>query len=181
MSYESAPGMPAEGHGTSAPPPAKPGSVALAEKLMYGGAALTLISGLLGLFTDQDAVRDSVRESLEAAGQATDKASIDAALQLGTITGVIFAVIGAALWALMGWLNGKGIGWARIVATILGVLGVLVTIFGLVGSAILPGAVATGGALSMVLSVLIGIVALAVVVLLWRPDASAFFAARRRR
>lgn len=181
MSYESAPGMPAEGHGAPAPTAAKPGSVSLAEKLMYAGAAVTLIGGLLSLFTDQDALRESARDSLEAAGQAVDDASLDAYLQLGMVTGIIFAVIGAALWALMGWLNGKGIGWARIVATILGILGVLVTIFGLVGTAILPGTVATGGALSMVLSVLIGVIALAVVVLLWRPDASAFFAARKRR
>lgn len=180
MSYESAPGMPAEGHGAPAPTAAKPGSVSLAEKLMYAGAAVTLIGGLLSLFTDQDALRESARDSLEAAGQAVDDASLDAYLQLGMVTGIIFAVIGAALWALMGWLNGKGIGWARIVATVLGVLGVLITVVGLFGSALVPGAMA-GGALSMVLSVLTGIIALAVVVLLWRPDASAFFAARARR
>lgn len=180
MSYESAPGMPAEGHGAPAPTTAKPGSVSLAEKLMYGGAALTLVSGLTSLFTDEDALRESTRESLEATGQAVDDATLDAALQLGMITGIIFAVVGAAVWALMGWLNGKGIGWARIVATILGVLGVLITVVGLFGSALVPGA-AAGGALSMVLSVLTGLIALAVVILLWRPDASAFFAARARR
>lgn len=181
MTYESAPGMPMEGHGTPAPAPAKPASIGLAEKLMYGGAAVTLISGLLGLFGDQDAVRESIRQAQEDLGQATDDASVDALVQLGTITGIIFAVIGAALWALMGWLNGKGIGWARIVATVLGILGVLTTIFGLIGTAVLPGTVETGGALSMVLSIVTGVLALAVVVLLWRPDASAFFAARKRR
>lgn len=180
MTYESAPGMPTEGYGTRPPAPAKPSSVGLAEKLMYGGAAVTLISGLLGLFGDQDAVRESIRESLETAGQAAGDAEVDALVQVGTVTGIIFAVIGAVLWALMGWLNGKGIGWARIVATILGVLGVLLTVVGLFGSALVPGADA-GGALSMVLSLVTGVLALAVVVLLWRPDASAFFAARQRR
>lgn len=178
MSYESAPGMPAEGQGAPAPAAAKPGSVSLAEKLMYGGAALTLISGLLGLFGDQDELRESTRDALEASGQAFDDASLDAALQLGLIMGVVLAVVGAALWALMGWLNGKGIGWARIVATVLGVLGVLTTISGLFGAALYAGA--SAGALSMVLSILIGVIALVVVVLLWRPDSSAFFAARRR-
>jgi hypothetical protein len=180
MSYESAPGMPTEDHGAPPPAAAKPGSVALAEKLMYGGAAVTLISGLIGAFGDQDAARESAREALEAAGEAVDEATLDAAMQLGMVTGIIFAVIGAALWALMGWLNGKGIGWARIVATVLGVLGVLLTVVGLFGSALLPGATA-GGALAMVLSLVTGALALAVVVLLWRPDASAFFAARKRR
>lgn len=180
MSYESAPGMPAEGHGAPPPAAAKPGSVSLAEKLMYGGGAITLISGLLGLFGDEDVVRERTREALEASGQSVDDASLDAAIQLGMITGIIFAVIGAALWVLMGWLNGKGIGWARIVATILGVLGVVTTISGLLGSALYSGG-APGGGLSMVLSILTGLIALAVVVLLWRPDASAFFAARKRR
>ena len=180
MSYESAPGMD-EGRHEQAPAVAKPPSVSLAEKLMYGGAAVTVISGLLGLFTNQDATQDQVREQLEAAGQATDEASLDAAMQVGMITGIVVMVISAALWVLMGWLNGKGVGWARIVATILGVLGVLLTVVGLAGSALLPGAAAAGGALSMVLSVVLGLIALAVVVLLWRPDASAFFAARKRR
>lgn len=180
MSYESAPGMPAEGHGTSAPTAPKPSSVSLAEKLMYAGAAVTLISGLLSLFGDRDAMRETLREGLEADGQTVNAADLDSLVQVGLITGIVFAVIGAAVWALMGWLNGKGIGWARIVATILGVLGVLLTVVGLFGSALLPGA-ETGGALSMVLSVVTGVIALAVVVLLWRPDASAFFAARARR
>ncbi|QFG67863.1 hypothetical protein [Ornithinimicrobium pratense] len=180
MSYEPAPGMPTEGHGAPGPTAAKPGSVALAEKLMYGGAAITLVSGLLSLFVDRDGLRETLRNQLEAAGQATDEASLDAAMQFGMISGIVAAVVGAALWALMGWLNGKGIGWARIVATILGVLGVLVTLVGLFGTALVPGG-AAGGTLSMVLSVVTGALALAVVVLLWRPDASAFFAARARR
>lgn len=180
MSYQPAPGMPSEGYGAPSPAPAKPSSVSLAEKLMYGGAVITLISGLLSLFGDQDAMRETLREALEAEGQALSPADLDAAVQLGLVTGIIVAVVGAVLWALMGWLNGKGIGWARIVATILGVLGVLVTLLGLVGSALVPGA-AAGGALSTVLSILTGIIALAVVVLLWRPDSSAFFAARARR
>ncbi|WP_131103773.1 hypothetical protein [Ornithinimicrobium sufpigmenti] len=179
MSYQPAPGMPSEGYGTQAPTAAKPGSVALAEKLMYGGAALTLISGLLGLFTDQDVLRETLRDQLEAAGQAADEASLDAALQLGTITGIIFAVVGTVLWALLGWLNGKGIGWARIGATILGVLGVVVTLLGLLAPALVPGA--TTEALPLVLSVLTGLIALAVVVLLWRPESNAFFSARARR
>lgn len=178
MSYESAPGMD-EGRHEPAPAVAKPPSVSLAEKLMYGGAAITVISGLLGLFTDQEGTRDQVREQLEAAGQATDEASLDAAMQVGMITGIVVMVISAALWVLMGWLNGKGVGWARIVASILGVLGIVLTVVGLAGSA-LPG-VAAGSALSLVLSVVLGLIALAVIVLLWRPDASAFFAARKGR
>lgn len=179
MSYESAPGMD-EGRYAQAPAVAKPPSVSLAEKLMYGGAAVTLVSGLLGLFTDQDVLRAQVREQLEAAGQAADEASLDAAMQFGVVTGIVASVVGAALWVLMGWLNGKGVGWARIVATVLGVLGVLLTVAGLAGSALLPGA-ADGGASAMVLSVITGLIALAVVILLWRPDASEFFAARKRR
>lgn len=179
MSYESAPGM-SEGHHAPTPTATKPASVSLAQKLMYAGAGITLISGLLSLFTDQDAVRDQVRQSLEAAGQATDAGSVDAAVQLGMVMGIVVAVVSAGLWVLMAWLNGKGLGWARIVATVLGILGVLLTVTGLIGAAALPGA-ASAGALNMVISIVTGLIALAVVVLLWRPDANAFFAAHKGR
>lgn len=179
MTYQPAPGMD-DSHQGSAPAVAKPSSVSLAEKLMYAGAGITLLNGLLALFTDQDDRRDQVRQQLESAGQAADEASLDAAMQIGLVGGIVSAVVGAALWALMGWLNGKGIGWARIVATVLGILGVLLTVVGLAGTAVLPGA-AAGGVLPLVISVVLGVIALAVVVLLWRPDSSAFFAARRRR
>lgn len=178
MSYQPAPGMQDE-PGRGAPAVTKPQSVGLAEKLMYGGAAITLINALWGAFGDQDMMRDQVRTELERAGQAADPASVDSAVQIGVIAALVFGVLMAALWALMGWLNGRGVGWARIVATILGVLGVLSTVSGLVGAGLLPGAGVS--AVSMVLSVVIGLIALAVVVLLWRPDAREFFASRVRR
>ncbi|AXH96089.1 hypothetical protein [Ornithinimicrobium avium] len=180
MTYESAPGMPEHGQHVTGQVVERPQSVSLAQKLMYGGAAVTLVSGVLGLFGDKDALREQTRKQLEAAGQAVDDATLDSALQIGLVTGVGVMVVSVVLWLLLGWLNGRGVGWARIVATVLGILGVLSTVVGLAGSAILPGG-AAGGALTMALSVLTGLIALAVVILLWRPDAGRFFAAHKQR
>lgn len=180
MTYDSAPGMPEHGQDLGGPAVDRPQSVSLAQKLMYGGAAVTLVSGLLGMFGDRDALRERTREQLEATGQTVDDATLDSALQIGLVTGVGVMVVSVVIWLLMGWLNGRGVGWARIVATVLGVLGVLSTVVGLAGTAIVPGG-AAGGGLGLALSVVSGLIALAVVILLWRPDANAFFASHRRR
>lgn len=176
MSYEHAPGMQSEPAGVEV---VKPSSVALAEKLMYGGAVVTLLGGLMSLFGDRQEMADTIRAELERQGMDASSSTVDAAVTTGIVTGVLFAVVGAAIWALMGRLNGKGVGWARIVATILGVIGVALTIFGLAGSAMVPGA-ASGNVLSTILSILTGLIALAVVVLLWRKDSSQFFAGHAR-
>lgn len=179
--YQPAPGYgsaPGYDGGAPAAPVAKPSSVGLAEKLTYAGGVLTLIGAVMSLFTNTDEVREQVREQLEAAGQSVSPEAVDQAMQFGTITALIFGVVAAAIWFLVGFFLGKGKGWARIVATILGVINVLLTIFGLLGTSMMPGA-STGGGLSMVLNILSGVLAAAIVFLIWKKESSAYFQATR--
>ncbi len=77
------------------------------------------------------------------------------------------------LWLWMAWKNGQGRGWARIVATVLGGLNVVMTLF----------SVASGNAtaLAMVLGLVNLVLAVAILVLLWKKESSAFYAARSGR
>lgn len=178
--YQPAPS--AEGPGYGAAPAqavAKPQPVGLAQKLMYAGGVLSLVSGLLVLFSDEEALRQQMQEEMEAAGQAVDPAMVDAAVMGAMWGGPIFGVVFAAIWFLLAVFNGKGKGWARIVATILGALNVVTTVVSLVGINAMPGAAATGGGLNLVLSLLSAAIAAAVIFLLWRKESSAYFAATR--
>jgi hypothetical protein len=69
----------------------------------------------------------------------------------------------------MAWKNGQGRSWARIVATVLGAINVLFTLFGFTQ----PGmtvVTATIGVVNLILAVVI-------VILLWRPESSSYYAA----
>lgn len=177
--YQAAPS--AEGPGYGAAPAqavAKPQPVGLAQKLMYAGGVLSLVSGLLVLFSDEEALRQQMQEEMEAAGQAADPAMVDAAVTGAMWGGPIFGIVVAAIWFLLAVFNGKGKGWARIIATILGALNVVGTLISLAGVGGMPG-MASGGGLNLVLSLLSAAIAAAVVFLLWRKESSAYFAATR--
>ncbi|MGD8148982.1 hypothetical protein [Ornithinimicrobium sp. Y1694] len=181
MSYQPAPGMHEPGHQPgAAQAPAKPQSIRLAELLMYAGAVVTLIGGLAGLFGDRDAIREAVRTQLEATGQTVTAADLDTAVSFSLVTTGVLALVFAGLWVLMARLNAKGIGWARIVATILGAIGIINTVMAVVASGLMPGT-AAGGVIGLILQLITGAIAVAVLVLLWRQDSNSFFAARARR
>ncbi|WP_151524764.1 hypothetical protein [Serinicoccus kebangsaanensis] len=175
--YQSAPSYDTGGAAPSAPV-AKPGPVGLAEKLMYAGGAISLIGALLSLTGNQDAVRQQVQEQLESMGQEATPEAVDSAVALGTTFGLVFGVIFAGLWFLIGFFNGKGKGWARIVATILGALNVISFVVGLAGTSMMPGATG-GGALNLIVSLISAAIAAAVIFLLWRKESSAYFASTR--
>ncbi|MDQ3415985.1 MAG: hypothetical protein M3474_02570 [Actinomycetota bacterium] len=69
----------------------------------------------------------------------------------------------------MAWKNGQGRSWARIVATVLAGINVLFTAFGLASGNVAP--------VASILSVVKLILAIVIVVLLWRKESSAFYAA----
>ncbi|MFK5691250.1 hypothetical protein ACI3EY_16455 [Ornithinimicrobium sp. LYQ92] len=177
--YQAAPS--AEGSGYGAAPAqavAKPQPVGLAQKLMYAGGVLSLVSGLTVLFSDEETLRQQMQEEMESAGQTVDPAMVDAAVMGAMWGGPIFGVIVAAIWFLLAVFNGKGKGWARIVATVLGALNIVGTLISLAGVGGMPG-MGSGGALNLVLSLLSAAIAAAVIFLLWRKESSAYFAATR--
>jgi len=170
-SYPTGPGT-APQQRPAAPP--QPSSIALAVKLMWAGAAVSLISlviSLAGLGTLKDDIADQLREDDPSVSHST----IDAAFALGIVFAVVIGALGVLAWLWMAWKNGQGRSWARIVATVLGVLNVLSTLAGFASQ--------TAESITLVFSVVNLVLAVVILILLWRKESTDFYegtAASRR-
>jgi hypothetical protein len=154
---------PQYGQGTPPPVPADPPpSLALAVRLMYLGAVLSILDVVL-LLTQ----RDALRSQLAKAG--TSASALDAAVTVAVVSTIVVGLIGTGLWVLNAVFNARGAKWARVLSTVLGVLAVVTTLL----SFTQPDT-----ALNRALSVAQLLVAAAVVLLLWRPDSSRYYEAR---
>jgi hypothetical protein len=158
MSYQPYPssGKPVEPERPPAPP-----SVLNAVKLMYVGAAISVISLVISLASiggTKDAIRKA-RPSLSAT-QVNQLNTFIIALA------VVSGVIGVALWLWMARANGKGKNWARILSTVLFGLATL-DLFGVLSQ--------PKTALGFIFPVLTWLVGAGAVFLLWRKDSTDFF------
>ncbi|WP_462417303.1 hypothetical protein [Kytococcus sp. Marseille-QA3725] len=152
-------------------PVGKPKPVRTAVKLMWLGAVLSLLGLLPGLFM-QDQIRENAKQQAEARGEALDSSALDAAVAIGIGTAIVLGLIGALLWVLHAWANSKGMNWARITGTILGVLYIVFTLGGL----LLGSAMGTGGnLLGTIISLLTAALAAVIIFLMWRPENRAFY------
>ena len=141
-----------------------PQPVALAVKLMYVGAALSLV-GVLVAFMFQDAMREQM-----LAQPNFSPADLDAAVAVVIGITVVFGLLGVGLWVLNAVFNAKGKNWARILSTVLGALAVLFTMISITQPA---------AAVSRLLSLVQVALAVVILFLLWRPESSRFYAAAK--
>ncbi|WP_374929257.1 hypothetical protein [Kytococcus sedentarius] len=143
---------------------ARPRSVDVAVKLMWFGAALEVVDFVLSLLIifhvfDPASRRDPEFERL---------------LPL-TIIGAIMALswflIAVSLWAVHAWANGKGMHWARITGTVLGLLTVAASTWMVANTR-------WAGLNQVDLVIELGTIVLAVVLiwLMWRGENRAFYA-----
>jgi len=141
--------------------------VSIAVKLMWAGAALTVLGVVLGL-TRTEGIRQELSTQQLPAGTTLD-AAVTAAI-VGTIAVGLLSVV---LWVLMAVMNRRGKPWARIVATVLGVVNVLVNLYAILEEA--------GGrpSISLVSGVVSLLLAAVVIFLLWRPESSRWYEAMR--
>ncbi|MET0931476.1 MAG: hypothetical protein ABWX74_18290 [Aeromicrobium sp.] len=156
------------------PAPPQPSSIALAVKLMWAGAALSLVS-LVYTLSRLGGLKDDIRAKLIKNGTDATKATVDVAFGVAIGFAVMFGLVGALLWLWMAWKNGQGRGWARVVATVFAGLNLVGLLFSLAGGTAEP--------LALVLTVLTVGIGVVVVILLWRKESSAFYegtAASRR-
>jgi len=145
-------------------PPAPP-SVVNAVKLMYAGAAISVVSLVISLASiggTKDAIRKA-RPSLTAT-QVNQLNTFIIALA------VVSGVVGVALWLWMARANGQGKNWARILSTVLFALATL-DLFGVVSQ---PKTV-----LGLIFPALTWLVGLGAVVFLWRKESTEFFKPQR--
>jgi hypothetical protein len=157
--YPPAPTPPEMPYAGPRPTPTPPPSILTAVKLMYVGAALSAISFLASLLT-QDSVRD---QALEGDPTLTES-ELDAIVTIGIVIGVFVGLIGILLWVWMAETNRRGKSWARIVATVLGALNILFTVVGL--------ALGQSSGLVVVFSVISAALAAVILYLLYRPPES---------
>lgn len=141
----------------------RPASLTRAVQLMYVGAALSLV-GIVLAWATKDTIRDSIADS----GTALSADALDTAVTVSLVFGTVVGLIGVGLWLWMAAANKAGRSWARVVATVFGGLNILFTLYGLT-TGVTPGSIAN--LVSVVLAVVI-------LVLLWRPASSEYYRAR---
>ncbi len=152
-----------------AAPVPQPSSVRTAVMLMYVGAALSVIELVVALAT-LGSLKDNIRSRLQDNGTFT-ASQLDTVYHAAVVTTLVISLIAIGLWAWMAWKNGQGRSWARIVATVLGGLNILQFLINLSQN--------QSTSSFTVLSVISVLLAIAILVLLWRPESSAYFQATR--
>lgn len=135
-----------------------PASVKTAVTLIWASVALGVISTIVTFIFLDDIIAAAV-----GANSGVDTDAIRTSTVIGAIVGLVFSVVLAALFA---YFISKGANWARIVYSVLLVLGILLNLFGLLGSQ--PAILIIITVISLVLSV-------AILFFLYRPDSNRYF------
>ena len=144
----------------------RPRQVVTATRLMYGGVLLALVGVLVNALS-----RDEITRVLERANASRSPGGRLSATDLRHAAGLtytaflVMSVAAVVVWLVMAVTNARGQGWARIVATVLAVMNLLLTI----GMATRGTAAAT---IAEAPTVLLGA---AVAWLLWQPASTRFF------
>ncbi|GEM00200.1 hypothetical protein [Cellulomonas terrae] len=141
----------------------RPSSVTRAVQLMYVGAALSVV-GIVVTW----ATTSQLRDQIAAASPTLSSDDVDSALTISLTSATVVGLVAVGLWLWMAAANGAGRPWARVVASVLGGLGVLSAVFSLMTA---TGITVATQLLSLALAV-------AILVLLWRPASSEYYRAR---
>jgi Ca2+/H+ antiporter len=141
-----------------------PNPVQTAVKLMYAGAALSLIGLILGLATV-----GSLKGDIEKANRKLTPTQVHSAEVVSIVLVIVVGVIAIGLWLWMARASLKGRNWARITGT------VLFAIFTLL---LLTTLRRPGDAIGLVFSALEWLAGLGAVILLWRRESGEFFSPR---
>lgn len=156
---------------------APPKSIRQAVALMYAGAVLSAINLLFAIFSKtrihDNFVTANAKQAVEYAkdhskAKPLSATALDHAISQAWVVSMVSGAITVALWIILAQTNKKGNSAARIVATVLTVLNVLLTIASLLGSF---------NILTFVASIVMVLIAVATTYLLWRPESSEYYGA----
>jgi hypothetical protein len=153
-------GKPVEPDRGEAPP-----SVRNAVKLMYGGAAISVVSLVISLISI-----GSIKSAIRTQFPKYTTTQVNNAFTSFLVVVIVSAVLGIGLWLWMARANGQGRNWARITSSVLFAVYTLELLLGLRGPKT---------ALSLVFPVLTWLVGLGAIILLWRKESSDFFKPRQ--
>jgi hypothetical protein len=139
-----------------------PGSVQNAVKFMYAGAALSLVSLIVGLTTV-----GSIKSAIEKAYPNDTSSQIHKIEVADIVVVVIIALIGVGLWVWMARANQSGHGYARIVGTVF---------FGIDTLLMLASFARPHASIGLVFSILVWLAGLGAVIFLWNKESGPYFA-----
>lgn len=144
----------------------RPKPVVTAVRLMYAGLLLALIGVAVNAMSHHAITR--ALEHTNASRSPADRLTADELGRAASLTYTAFlvlSVLAAIVWVVMAVTNSRGQGWARIVATVLVVLNLLLTI----------GMATRGTAAAAIAEVPTVLVGAGAGWLLWQPASSRFF------
>ncbi len=166
--------------------PARPRSVEISFWLYILTAVLGVVGAVLA-FSTYPALRETaleeVRRELESQGQedVLPPGTFETILDVSFGIGIAVGVVGILLYVLFGIFARNGANWARIVLTVLAGLSVVLTLIGLVTSAV-PLASQNGPAMevpavpgSYAISIAQQVCLVVATVLLWLPASNQWF------
>jgi len=145
--------------------PGRPVDVTKAFALWLASVAVSLVGQLIAYPAASGMVRDAVRQGAESSGTPIGPAELETITRIGLALGVVFIVLLAAVWVLVGFKMRAGRNWARILITVVTVLGVISMLATADGFSSLAAILALGQ----------NLLAIAVVVYVYRPESSAYF------
>jgi len=152
---------PASGPAHEPQPARPPRPVLTAVRLMYAGAALEVLALIVAVVTS-----GSFKSAIFTTHPDYTPAQLHTAEVARTLPLVAGALITIGLWLWMGWANGRGRSWARIVAAVLfgiNTLDLLISLFALRAPA------------DLIVDVVIWLVGLAAIVLLFSKESGPFY------
>jgi hypothetical protein len=141
----------------------RPPSIRRAVSLMYVGAGVSALQILVSFFTI-----DSIRDQVRADNPDFTESQVNTGANVSLAFIVVVGLVSVGLWIWMAHENGEGKSWARIVATVFGGLGILGSLFTLLG----------GGMGASLFAVVDLVLAIVILVLLYGREATAYYRAR---
>jgi hypothetical protein len=151
-----------------------PASVRVAGRLMYAGAAVSLIKVIVNLATEsttRSAELTALRIGVRKSGVSATTSQLNSGITATLLLALVLGLISVGLWILVARASSDGKDWARTTGSVLFGLGTLALLIG-------PPDVGIRGPETVVTRVFAGIIwliGLAAVVFLWRKDSSRFF------
>lgn len=148
-----------------AAPEPLPKTLKIAIWLMYGGAALSTLTGVLQTL----AIATANLATLKKANPTFTIAQLHTQQHQAILGTAIFGLLEVALWIMVAWFTRRGVSWVRIIATALFAFNTWGTV----------GYFASGyAATQLAYATVLWLVGLGATVLLWLPASSAYLQPR---
>lgn len=156
----------------------RPAPVRIAVRLMYLGAAASLIGVIVDVATlgaTRSILVAGLRAGTRKSGLSAPAGSLSSGATATLVTAFVLGLIGVGLWVLVARASWRGRDWARATGSVLFGLGTLALLIG-------PPDVGIRGpetAAARIFAGIVWLIGLAAVVFLWQNDSSRFFKVRR--